>query len=85
MTILGDPIFAKNPDGSLKSRIGTIFFRTPGSASTHVNRASDGSRNSSRSSAPMPRFSSRRSTIGCNFTAGILPNPRRYANGEVRA
>ena len=30
MTILGDPIFAKNPDGSLKSRIGTIFFRTPG-------------------------------------------------------
>ena len=27
MTILGDPIFAKNPDGSLKSRIGTIFFR----------------------------------------------------------
>ena len=30
MTILGDPIFAKNPNGSLKSRIGTIFFRTPG-------------------------------------------------------
>ena len=30
MKILGDPIFAKNPDGSLKSRIGTIFFRTPG-------------------------------------------------------
>ena len=30
MTILGEPIFAKNPDGSLKSRIGTIFFRTPG-------------------------------------------------------
>ena len=30
MKILGDPIFAKNPNGSLKSRIGTIFFRTPG-------------------------------------------------------
>lgn len=30
MTILGEPIFAKNPDGLLKSRIGTIFFRTPG-------------------------------------------------------
>ena len=30
MHILGDPLFARNPDGSLKSRIGTIFFRTPG-------------------------------------------------------
>ncbi len=30
MKILGDPIFAKNLDGSLVSRIGTIFFRTPG-------------------------------------------------------
>ena len=30
MKILGDPIFAKNADGSLKSRIGTIFFRTLG-------------------------------------------------------
>ena len=30
MKILGDQIFAKNPDGSLKSRIGTLFFRTPG-------------------------------------------------------
>ena len=30
MKILGEPIFAKNQDGSLKSRIGTIFFRTPG-------------------------------------------------------
>lgn len=30
MKILGDPIFAKNPDGTLKSRIGTLFFRTPG-------------------------------------------------------
>ncbi len=30
MKILGDPIFAKNADGSLASRIGTIFFRTPG-------------------------------------------------------
>lgn len=30
MKILGDPIFAKNADGSLKSRIGTLFFRTPG-------------------------------------------------------
>ena len=30
MKILGEPIFAKNPDGTLKSRIGTLFFRTPG-------------------------------------------------------
>lgn len=30
MKILGDPIFARNADGSLKSRIGTLFFRTPG-------------------------------------------------------
>ncbi|MGN0848001.1 MAG: hypothetical protein ACI4RA_11560, partial [Kiritimatiellia bacterium] len=30
MKIIGDPIFAKNPDGTLKSRIGTLFFRTPG-------------------------------------------------------
>lgn len=30
MKILGDSIFAKNPDGTLKSRIGTLFFRTPG-------------------------------------------------------
>ena len=30
MEILGDPIFAKNPDGTLKSRIGTLFLRTPG-------------------------------------------------------
>ena len=30
MTLLGDSLFARNPDGSLKSRIGTIFFRTPG-------------------------------------------------------
>ena len=30
MKILGDPLFAKNPDGTLKSRIGTLFFRTPG-------------------------------------------------------
>ncbi len=30
MKILGDSIFAKNADGSLKSRIGTLFFRTPG-------------------------------------------------------
>ena len=30
MKILGDPIFSKNPDGTLKSRIGTLFFRTPG-------------------------------------------------------
>ncbi|MGN0852921.1 MAG: hypothetical protein ACI4Q3_06050 [Kiritimatiellia bacterium] len=30
MKIVGDPIFAKNPDGTLKSRIGTLFFRTPG-------------------------------------------------------
>jgi len=30
MKTLGDPIFARNPDGTLKSRIGTLFFRTPG-------------------------------------------------------
>ncbi len=30
MKILGDAIFAKNPNGSLKSRIGTMFFKTPG-------------------------------------------------------
>ena len=30
MKTLGDPIFARNPDGALKSRIGTLFFRTPG-------------------------------------------------------
>ena len=30
MKIIGDPIFAKNPNGTLKSRIGTLFFRTPG-------------------------------------------------------
>jgi len=28
--IVGEPLFARNPDGSLKSRIGTLFFRTPG-------------------------------------------------------
>ncbi len=30
MQILGEQIFAKTPDGSLASRIGTMFFRTPG-------------------------------------------------------
>ncbi len=30
MKLLGEPIFAKNADGSLVSRIGTIFFRTSG-------------------------------------------------------
>ena len=30
MKILGDPIFSKNPNGTLKSRIGTLFFKTPG-------------------------------------------------------
>jgi hypothetical protein len=30
MKILGDAIFAKDADGALLSRIGTIFFRTPG-------------------------------------------------------
>lgn len=30
MRTIGEPIFAKNPDGTLKSRIGTLFFRTPG-------------------------------------------------------
>lgn len=29
MKILGDSIFARTPEGALKSRIGTIFFRTP--------------------------------------------------------
>ena len=28
MEIFGDPIFAKNPDGSLKSRIGTVFLNS---------------------------------------------------------
>ena len=30
MKIIGDRIFAKDADGNLQSRIGTIFFRTPG-------------------------------------------------------
>mgnify|MGYP007070249966 CR=1 FL=1 len=30
MKILGDAIFAKDENGRLKSRIGTIFFKTPG-------------------------------------------------------
>ena len=30
MKILGEPIFAKAPDGTLPSRVGTMFFRTPG-------------------------------------------------------
>ena len=30
MKILGEPIFAKDADGRLVSRIGTIFFKTPG-------------------------------------------------------
>jgi hypothetical protein len=30
MKILGDKIFARNEDGSLKSHVGTVFFRTPG-------------------------------------------------------
>ena len=30
MKILGDKIFARNENGSLKSRIGTIFLRTRG-------------------------------------------------------
>ena len=30
MKTLGDKIFATNEDGSLKSRIGTMFFKTPG-------------------------------------------------------
>ena len=30
MKIIGDRIFAKDADGQLQSRIGTIFFRTPG-------------------------------------------------------
>ena len=30
MKILGNPIFAKGSDGKLDSRIGTIFFKTPG-------------------------------------------------------
>ena len=30
MQILGEPIFAKTPDGALLSRVGTMFFKTPG-------------------------------------------------------
>ena len=30
MKIIGEPIFAKDADGNLLSRIGTIFFKTPG-------------------------------------------------------
>ena len=30
MQILGEPIFAKTPDGTLLSRVGTMFFKTPG-------------------------------------------------------
>ena len=30
MKIIGERIFAKDADGNLLSRIGTIFFRTPG-------------------------------------------------------
>ncbi len=30
MKILGDEIFAKNADGKLKSRVGTVFLKTPG-------------------------------------------------------
>ena len=30
MKILGDAIFSKNPDGKLKSRVGTVFLKTPG-------------------------------------------------------
>ena len=30
MQILGEQIFAKAPDGSLASRIGTLFLKTPG-------------------------------------------------------
>ena len=30
MQVLGEQIFAKTPDGGLVSRVGTMFFRTPG-------------------------------------------------------
>ena len=30
MKIVGERIFAKDADGKLLSRIGTIFFKTPG-------------------------------------------------------
>ena len=30
MEIFGDKLFAKDADGKLLSRIGTMFFRTPG-------------------------------------------------------
>ena len=30
MQILGEPIFAKTQDGTLVSRVGTMFFKTPG-------------------------------------------------------
>ncbi len=35
MKILGEQIFAKNADGTLVSRIGTIFFKTPGLVTRH--------------------------------------------------
>ncbi len=34
MTILGEPLFAKDANGRLKSRVGTIFFKTPGLVTT---------------------------------------------------
>ena len=30
LKILGDPVFAKDADGRLKSRVGTVFLKTPG-------------------------------------------------------
>ena len=34
MMILGEPLFAKDANGRLKSRVGTIFFKTPGLVTT---------------------------------------------------
>ena len=39
MTILGDKIFARDAEGKLASRIGTMFFRTPGLVTTRTVHA----------------------------------------------
>ena len=39
MKLLGEKIFAKDADGRLKSRIGTMFLRTPGLVTTRAVHA----------------------------------------------
>ena len=39
MTILGEKIFARDAEGKLASRIGTMFFRTPGLVTTRTVHA----------------------------------------------